>query len=92
MLGTNDLKQRFQVPPVEIGESVRLLLRLIRHSYTGPGGGAPRMLLVAPPPVLEAGLSRRDLRRRGGEVAAAGRGLCADRARGTARRSSTPGR
>lgn len=55
MLGTNDLKQRFQVPPVEIGESVGLLLHHIRHSYTGPGLAQPRMLLVAPPPVLEAG-------------------------------------
>ena len=55
MLGTNDLKQRFNVPPVEIGESVSLLLHLIRHSYMGPGGGQPRTLLVAPPPVEEAG-------------------------------------
>jgi lysophospholipase L1-like esterase len=55
MLGTNDLKHRFQVPPVEIADSVGLLLHLIRHSYMGPGGGHPAMLLVAPPPVLEAG-------------------------------------
>ena len=55
MLGTNDLKHRFQVPPVEIGESVGLLLHLIRHSYAGPGASQPRILLVAPPPVLEAG-------------------------------------
>ena len=31
------------------------LLHLIRHSYMGPEGGQPRMLLVAPPPVEEAG-------------------------------------
>jgi lysophospholipase L1-like esterase len=55
MLGTNDLKHRFQVPPVEIGESVGLLVHLIRHSYTGPDGAQPAILLVAPPPVLEAG-------------------------------------
>jgi lysophospholipase L1-like esterase len=55
MLGTNDLKHRFQVPPVEIGESVSLLLHLIRHSDTGPGATQPATLLVAPPPVLEAG-------------------------------------
>jgi lysophospholipase L1-like esterase len=55
MLGTNDLKQRFAVPPVEIGESVSALLHLIRHSYMGPAGGQPRTLLVAPPPVEEAG-------------------------------------
>jgi lysophospholipase L1-like esterase len=55
MLGTNDLKHRFQVPPVEIGDSVGLLVHLIRHSYMGPGGAHPAILLVAPPPVLEAG-------------------------------------
>lgn len=55
MLGTNDLKWRFQVPPVEIGESVGLLVHAIRHSYMGPGGAHPAILLVAPPPVEEAG-------------------------------------
>jgi lysophospholipase L1-like esterase len=55
LLGTNDLKHRFQVPPVEIGESVGRLVNLIRHSDTGPGEAQPAILLVAPPPVLEAG-------------------------------------
>ena len=57
MLGTNDLKHRFQVPPVEIGDSVeRLLVHLIRHSYMRARAGAqPAILLVAPPPMLEAG-------------------------------------
>jgi lysophospholipase L1-like esterase len=55
MLGTNDLKQRFAVPPVEIGESVSALLHMIRHSYMGPDASQPRILLVAPPPVQEAG-------------------------------------
>jgi lysophospholipase L1-like esterase len=55
MLGTNDLKQRFAVPVVEIGESVSLLVHHVRHSYMGPGGAHPAILLIAPPPVLEAG-------------------------------------
>lgn len=55
MLGTNDLKQRFQVPPVEIAVSVERLVVAIRQSFCGPGGGAPDVLVVAPPPVLEAG-------------------------------------
>ena len=55
MLGTNDLKHRFQVPAVEIGESAGLLVHTIRHSYCGPGMAQPAVLLVAPPPVLEAG-------------------------------------
>lgn len=55
MLGTNDLKWRFQVPAVEIGESVSALIRALHHSVAGPGGKAPAVLLVAPPPVTEAG-------------------------------------
>ena len=55
MLGTNDLKHRFQAPVVEIGESASLLVHAIRHSYCGPGMAQPGVLLVAPPPILEAG-------------------------------------
>ena len=55
MLGTNDLKPRFQVPPVQIATSIERLLRTIRHSEAGPGGSAPRVLLVAPAPVVEEG-------------------------------------
>lgn len=55
MLGTNDLKQRFNVPVVEIAESVEWLVHAVQHSICGPDRSAPAVLLVAPPPVLEAG-------------------------------------
>jgi lysophospholipase L1-like esterase len=55
MLGTNDLKPRFQVPPVQIATSVERLLRVIRYSEAGPGNSAPRSLLIAPAPVVEEG-------------------------------------
>jgi len=55
MLGTNDLKHRFQAPVVEIAESVGALVHAIRHSYCGPGTSQPEVLLVAPPPILETG-------------------------------------
>jgi lysophospholipase L1-like esterase len=55
MLGTNDLKHRFQAPVVEIADSVSTLIHAIRHSYTGPGEAQPAVLLIAPPPILEAG-------------------------------------
>ncbi len=55
MLGTNDLKQRFQVPVVEIAESVQWLVLAALRSGCGPEAGAPKVLLVAPPPVLETG-------------------------------------
>ncbi len=55
MLGTNDLKHRFQAPVVEIANSASLLVHTVRHSYTGPGNAQPAILLIAPPPILEAG-------------------------------------
>lgn len=55
MLGTNDMKQRFAVSPLDTAEAVSRLLHLIRHSYMGPAGGQPRTLLVAPPPIEEVG-------------------------------------
>jgi lysophospholipase L1-like esterase len=55
LLGTNDLKARFNVPPVEIAESVDQLVRVVLHSETGPERAAPALLLVAPPPVVEVG-------------------------------------
>ena len=55
MLGTNDLKQKFSLPPVEIGQSIALLLQTIRQSCAGPGAGEPRVLLVAPMPIEETG-------------------------------------
>jgi lysophospholipase L1-like esterase len=55
MLGTNDLKARFAVPPVEVAVSLEKLVLAIRQSFTGPEGGAPAVLVIAPPPVEEAG-------------------------------------
>ena len=55
MLGTNDLKARFGLPPVEIAVGVEKLVRHIRQDFTGPGGAAPALLLVCPPVAIEAG-------------------------------------
>ncbi|WP_225029192.1 SGNH/GDSL hydrolase family protein [Xinfangfangia pollutisoli] len=55
MLGTNDLKQRFSVSAMDIALSLEAMIRFIRRSETGPGGAAPQVLLVAPPPILETG-------------------------------------
>jgi lysophospholipase L1-like esterase len=55
MLGTNDLKARFGLPPVEIAVGVEQLVRHIRQGVTGPGGAPPALLLVCPPAVTEAG-------------------------------------
>ncbi len=55
MLGTNDLKQRFSVNAGDIALSLERLIRDIRSSGAGPMGGAPGVLVVAPPPILETG-------------------------------------
>ena len=53
MLGTNDLKQRFSVTALDIALSLERLVLAVRASGCGPGGTAPGVILVAPPPILE---------------------------------------
>ena len=53
MLGTNDLKSRFAVQPLDIAESVGILLDTIARSGAGPNNSAPRVLLMAPPPLAK---------------------------------------
>jgi lysophospholipase L1-like esterase len=53
MLGTNDLKARFSVSAMDIALSLEKLVLGIRASGCGPEGGAPGVILVAPPPILE---------------------------------------
>ena len=55
-LGTNDLKPRFAVGATDIALSVERLIRTIRATPAGPGGAAPAVMLIAPPPILEAGV------------------------------------
>ena len=51
MLGTNDLKRRFSLSAYDIAQGVAVLLRAISYSKAGRDGHAPRVLLLAPPPV-----------------------------------------
>ncbi len=55
MLGTNDLKERFSVNAGDIALSLERLVRVIRASGAGPMGGAPGVVLIAPPPIRETG-------------------------------------
>ena len=49
MLGTNDLKTIFGRTAHEIASGAGALVDMALTSGTGPGGGAPAVLLVAPP-------------------------------------------
>lgn len=55
MLGTNDLKARFDVPASDIALGLERLARTIRLSELGPDASAPKILLVAPVPIEEVG-------------------------------------
>jgi lysophospholipase L1-like esterase len=51
MLGTNDLKKRFSLSAFDIAEGAGVLAGIALASAAGPGGKAPEVLLIAPPPV-----------------------------------------
>jgi lysophospholipase L1-like esterase len=55
MLGTNDLKARFAVGPADIASSIEVLVQAGRAFCTRTGRPVPRILLVAPAPIIEAG-------------------------------------
>ncbi|MFP4055636.1 MAG: SGNH/GDSL hydrolase family protein [Candidatus Brocadiia bacterium] len=50
LLGTNDLKKRFSLSAYDIANGAGRLVDAIGASGSGRGGGAPRVLLLAPPP------------------------------------------
>jgi len=51
MLGTNDLKARFGRSGSDIAEAAASLVGVAQRLPVGPGGSAPKVLLLAPPPV-----------------------------------------
>jgi len=55
MLGTNDLKARFSMTPLDIALAVEKLVQTIGQSGAGAGGGSPATLLISPPPIRETG-------------------------------------
>ncbi len=55
MLGTNDLKTRFSVTPLDIALAVEILVQTVGQSGAGPGGGSPATILISPPPIRETG-------------------------------------
>ncbi len=53
MLGTNDLKKRFSLSASDIADGAGALVKIARQSETGPDENAPKILLLAPPPVAK---------------------------------------
>jgi lysophospholipase L1-like esterase len=53
LLGTNDLKKRFSAPASDIAGGAARLVEKILASRAGRGGAAPKILLLAPPPLAK---------------------------------------
>jgi lysophospholipase L1-like esterase len=54
VLGTNDLKARFGLPPTDIAAGAGVLVETVRNVLR-PFGEQPKILLVAPPSIIEVG-------------------------------------
>lgn len=51
MLGTNDSAPFYGLDPGRIAMDSMAMIRAVSASQTGPGGSAPKMVLIAPPPL-----------------------------------------
>ena len=54
MLGTNDLKPRFNPIPYDIARGAQRVAIAAQESKTGPGGSAPKVIMICPPPTVES--------------------------------------
>lgn len=54
MLGTNDLKARFNKTPWEIAAGVGVLVDIVRTAAVGRNAGVPEILVVSPPPTCDS--------------------------------------
>jgi lysophospholipase L1-like esterase len=54
LLGTNDLKPRFNPTPYDIGAGVQQVVTAIQNSRTGPNDTSPKILMICPPPTVNS--------------------------------------
>lgn len=54
MLGTNDLKLRFNPTAYDIARGVQRVVQAIQDSQTGPDNSAPRVLMICPPATVDS--------------------------------------
>lgn len=54
MLGTNDLKPRFNPTPYDIALGVYRIAKAVQGSETGPDYKAPKVLMICPPAIIDA--------------------------------------
>jgi len=54
MLGTNDLKIRYNPCPYDIARGVGRVVTAIKNSLTGPENTSPAVLMICPPPTVHS--------------------------------------
>jgi lysophospholipase L1-like esterase len=54
MLGTNDLKPRFNPTPYDIARGAQRVVIAAQESKTGPGNSAPKVIMICPPPTVKS--------------------------------------
>jgi lysophospholipase L1-like esterase len=54
MLGSNDLKSRFNPCAFDIATGAGAVVTAVRESHIGPGGGSPVVLMICPPPLIDS--------------------------------------
>ncbi|MDR0877157.1 MAG: SGNH/GDSL hydrolase family protein [Treponema sp.] len=54
LLGTNDLKIRFRPTPYDIARGAQRIVTAVQDSRTGPGNTSPKVIMICPPPTVEA--------------------------------------
>ena len=75
MLGSNDTKRRFNLTPMTIGQSMMQLVRACKLYGMDPNGDPPRIVIVAPPPILDNLMQTRHAECFGEQAIAVSRGL-----------------
>ena len=53
MLGTNDLKARFNKSPWEVAQGMGVLVDIVKAAGVGPAGGTPAIVVICPPVILD---------------------------------------
>ena len=52
-LGTNDMKKRFSLPPIDISIAIGNLVRKIKNSECGQNGNIPEIIIISPPAIKD---------------------------------------
>lgn len=81
MLGTNDCKKRFQMTPFTIGGGITALIKAARAYAHDQNGAQPKILIMAPAPILDNVMQTRHAEIFGTDAPAVSKDLSAELSR-----------